>query len=240
MKAIVRLVAVAMLAGASALAGAQQMVKSTRAEVAPDPGKALIVFVRSSIVVGAYSAPVVHLDVRSTDAAGAVQLEDKLVGILSMYSKVAYQVEPGEHMFMSVGGGGSGHLARATLEQGKTYYMLVRPNWGFIPSFSLYPLQRDPGAEFKLDSPELAGWLKGTDFQEPTPVAHEWMVANRPSITAKKGEALQKWNAMSDTERRKFTLAASDTRDAGPPPPSAQPSAQTGAPAAAQSEDVTK
>ena len=232
MKQLARFMIAAILAGAGTLAGAQQMVKSTRNEIAPDPGKALVVFVRSSFVVGAYSAPVVHLDVKTTGAAGAVQMEDKLVGILSMYSKVAYQVEPGEHMFMSVGGGGPGHLAKATLEQGRTYYVLVRPNWGFVPSFSLFPLQRDPGAEFKLDSPELAGWLKGTDFHEPTPVAHEWMNGNRPSIVSKKGEALQKWNAMSDAERRKFTLLATDARDGSSSPPSV--------PAAAQSEDASK
>ena len=201
----------AVLAGSSLLAEAQQMVKSERTEIPPEPGKALVIFVRSSMVVGAYSSPVVHIDVKSKDpAAGAV--EDRLVGILSAYSKVAYQAEPGEHTFLSVAAGGSGHVVKALLDPGKTYYILVRPIWGFVPSFSLHPFRKDPDAEFKLDSSDLAGWLKRTDFYEPTPAAQEWMNANRPSVTSKKNEALEKWKAMSDEERRKLTLLATDTR----------------------------
>ena len=210
---VVRFLVAAVLSGSGLLAGAQQMVKSERTEFSPEPGKALVIFVRSSFVVGAYSSPVVHLDVKTTEAAtGKVEIEDKLVGILSMRSKVAYQAEPGEHMFMAVGGGGPGHVAKATLEQGKTYYVLVRPNWGFIPSYSLMPLRKDPGAEFKVDSSDLDGWLKATDFFEPTQEAQGWLNGNRPSVISKKNEALEKWKVMTDEERKKLTFLATDTR----------------------------
>jgi hypothetical protein len=200
MKKLIAVLACFVAAGA-ALAQ-EQMVKSTRAEAAPEPGKALVVFVRHSFVVGAYSAPVIDVDVKGTD---------RIVGILSGYSKIAYQAEPGEHTFMSVPAGGGGALvAKAKLEQGKTYFVLVKPNWGFAPTFTLVPARNDPAAEVKVDSAELAGWLKGTEFYEPTPIAEGWLNSNRASITSKKAEALAKWNALPEDEKRKLTLLETD------------------------------
>ena len=178
------------------------MVKSTRTEAAPEPGKALVVFVRSSFVVGAYSAPVLDVDFKGAD---------RMVGVLSGYSKIAYQAEPGEHTFMSVpAGGGPALVAKARLDAGKTYFVLVKPNWGFAPSFTLVPARNDPAAEVKVDSPELTGWLKGVDFYEPTPLVEGWLNANRASITTKKAEALTKWNALPEEEKRKLTLLETD------------------------------
>ena len=200
MKKLIAVLACFVAAGAAF--AQEQMVKSTRAEAAPEPGKALVVFVRHSFVVGAYSAPVIDVDVKGTD---------RIVGILSGYSKIAYQAEPGEHTFMSVPAGGGGALvAKAKLEQGKTYFVLVKPNWGFAPTFTLVPARNDPAAEVKVDSAELAGWLKGTEFYEPTPIAEGWLNSNRASITSKKAEALAKWNALPEEEKRKLTLLETD------------------------------
>ena len=117
-------------------------------EAAPEPGKALVVFVRHSFVVGAYSAPVLDVDDKGAD---------RIVGILSGYSKVAYQAEPGEHTFMSVpSGGGAALVAKAKLQQGKTYYVLVKPNWGFAPSFTLVPA-RTMRRRGQARSADLAG-----------------------------------------------------------------------------------
>jgi hypothetical protein len=199
--------------GAAANA-ADQMVKSARTEFVPEAGKALVIFVRASIVVGAYSAPIIDLDAKVPEPKpGQPEVEDRMVGILSGYSKVAYQAAPGEHTFMSVAaGGGPGLLAKATLQEGKTYYVLVRPNWGFSPSFTLQPLRNDPKAEFRLDSPELAGWLKSTDFYEPTPVAEAWLNGNRPSVQGKKSEALAKWKSLPDAEKMQYTLLETDSK----------------------------
>lgn len=191
-----------------------QMVKSAITEYAPEAGKALVIFVRSSFVVGAYAAPVVDLDVKKIDPKPEeLPVDDRVVGILSAYSKVAYQAEPGEHTFLSVPfGGGSALVAKANLQAGRTYYVLVKPNWGFAPSFTLIPLRNDPKAEFRLDSPELAGWLKGTEFFEPTQFAQGWLNGNRQSVMAKKAEALAKWNAMPEDEKKKFTLLETDSK----------------------------
>lgn len=199
------------LVAASALAQ-DQMVKSTRTEAVPDAGKALVIFVRHSFVVGAYSAPVLDVDVKNPDPRpGQLPVDDKVVGILSGYSKIAYQAEPGEHTFMSMPAGGGGALvAKAHLQAGKTYYVQVKPNWGFAPTFTLVPARNDPAAELRVDAADLAGWLKGTEFYEPTPLADGWLNGNRPSITTKKAEALAKWNALPDAEKKKYTLLETD------------------------------
>lgn len=200
------------LTGVPAYAADDQMIKSAITEHTPEAGKALVIFVRSSFVVGAYAAPIVHVDVKKTSPKPEeLAVDDKVVGILSAYSKIAYQAEPGEHTFMSVPfGGGPALVAKATLQAGKTYYVLAKPNWGFAPSFTLLPLRNDPKAEFRLDSPELAGWLKGTDFYEPTQFAQGWLNGNRTSVMAKKAEALAKWNALPEEEKKKFTLLETD------------------------------
>jgi hypothetical protein len=226
--AFLALLAAAPLAGAS-----EPMVKSTRTDFSPDPGKALVIFVRSSFVVGAYSSPVVALDVKTADN----KVEDKLVGILSAYSKVAYQANPGENTFLAVAfGGGDGHIARARLEAGRTYYILVKPNWGFVPSFSLMPLLNDPKAEFRVESPELAGWLKSTEFIEPTQAAEGWLNGNRDSVNTKKLAALEKWKTMPDDEKRKLTLLETDARPGAPVPQPAPAAAATPAPQPARQE----
>ena len=198
----------------SAAAADEQMVKSSRTEPVPDAGKALVIFVRSSFVVGAYSAPVLDLDVKIAEPKPAqMPVEDKIVGILFGYSKIAYQAAPGEHTFISVpSGGGPALVAKANLQEGKTYFVLVKPNWGFAPSFSLVPARNELAAEVRLDSPDLAGWLKGTDFYEPTPLAEGWLNSNRPSIASKKAEALAKWNALPEAEKKKLTLLETDSK----------------------------
>jgi hypothetical protein len=200
------------LVAASAAAQDAQMVKSTRTEAVPDAGKALVIFVRHSFVMGAYQAPVMDVDLKNPDPKpGQLPVEDKVIGILSGYSKVAYQAEPGEHTFMTVpASGGTALVAKAKLQAGKTYYFLVKPIWGFSPAYALIPARQDPKAEVRVDSTELAGWLKGTEFYEPTPLAEGWLNGNRPSILTKKAEALAKWTALPEDEKNKLTLLETD------------------------------
>lgn len=190
----------------------QQMVKSARTETVPDAGKALVIFVRHSFVMGAYQAPVMDVDVKNADPKpGHLPEEDKVVGILSGYSKIAYQAEPGEHTFMTVpASGGTALVAKAKLQAGKTYYFLVKPIWGFSPAYALIPARQDPKAEVRVDSAELAGWLKGTEFYEPTSLAQGWLNGNRPSILSKKAEALAKWGSLPEDEKNKLTLLETD------------------------------
>ena len=200
------------MAATPAMAADQQMVKSARSDAAPEEGRALVIFVRSSFVVGAYSAPVLDVDVKNAEPKpGQLPVEDRVVGILSGYSKIAYQAAPGEHTFISVpAGGGQAWVAKAMLEKGKTYFVLVKPNWGFAPSFTLVPARNDPKAEVRLDSADLAGWLKGTEFYEPTDLAVGWLNGNRASILAKKAEALAAWEKLPPAEKEKLTLLETD------------------------------
>ena len=199
---------------AGAASAQDQMIKSARKEMAPDPGKALVIFVRSSMVVGAYSAPVIDVEVKNPEPKpGQAAIDDRVVGILSSYSKVAYQAEPGEHTFMSMpSGGGVALVLKASLQAGRTYYVLVKPNWGMSPSFSLMPMRNDAKADYRLDSPDLASWLGRTDFYEPTDFAQGWLNGNRQSINQKKADALAQWNKLPDDEKKKLTLLESDSK----------------------------
>jgi hypothetical protein len=190
----------------------EQMIKSKGTEAAPAPGKALVIFVRHSFVMGAYQAPVLDVDVKNADPKpGQLPVEDRVVGILSGYSKIAYQAEPGEHTFMTVpASGGSALVAKATLQAEKTYFFLVKPIWGFSPAYALTPARQDPKAEIRVDSADLAGWLKGTEFFEPTEFAAGWLNGNRPSVLAKKAEALAAWEKLPPAEKEKLTLQETD------------------------------
>jgi hypothetical protein len=208
---ILRTVLALLMGLSGAVAWAQeQMVKSARTEAAPEPGKALVTFVRHSFVMGAYRAPVLHV---GESRPGQPPADDRVVGILSGYSKIAYQAEPGEHTFMTVpASGGTALVAKANLQAGKSYFFLVKPIWGFSPAYALVPARDDAAAEVRLDSPDLAGWLKGTEFYEPTEFAQGWLNGNRQSINEKKAEALAKWNALPDEEKKKLTLLETDSR----------------------------
>jgi len=198
-----------LLGSLSGLAQAdEKMIKLERSEFVPAPGKALVIFMRSSIVAGAYSAPVIDADVKTT-VNGESKTEDKLVGILSMYSNVPYQADPGEHVFISAAG--SGRIAKATLLEGKTYYILVRPNWGMSPSYSLRPLHADPKAEVRLNHEDLPKWLT-SDFKEPTAEGHAWAKENAASITEKKIAVLQLWETLPEDEKAALTLLPTDTK----------------------------
>ena len=75
--------------------------------------------------------------------------------------------------------------ARAPLavdvEAGKTYYAIVRPNWGtggFYPT----PVRRESAIEPDQNSAEFKGWLSSTRLIEPTEAIDGWMKENRARI----------------------------------------------------------
>lgn len=84
----------------------------------PEKGKSLIVFMRPSSIGYAIQSSV--FEVKGDDV--------HLAGIVAAKKKVAYQVEPGKHLFMVVGE--SADFMSAELEKDKTYYALVTPRVG--------------------------------------------------------------------------------------------------------------
>ncbi len=188
------LAAIAVLCLAVLLSGCAGTVSNMRAVSAdqvtdtPAEGKAMVIFLRPSTLGFAIQSSVF-------DVTGA---DPKLVGIVAAKKKVAYQAEPGNHLFMVVGE--SADFMYADLAAGKTYYALVTPRMGMWKArFSLRPVH---AAE--LNGAQLKEWLDGCEWVEKSPESDAWAAANRASIASKRAEYYAKWTAKPETERPKL------------------------------------
>ena len=125
----------------ASLGGCQSsmMVKAGDSEPMPAPGKALVVFLRPSSFGGAIQSSVYDTH----------EGEDTFIGIVSAETKVAYEAEPGDHLFMVVAENADFMIAH--LDAGKTYYALVSPRMGLWKArFSLLPIHNRVGAEYSV------------------------------------------------------------------------------------------
>ncbi|MEW5802673.1 MAG: hypothetical protein AB1847_11295 [bacterium] len=151
----------------------------------PGDNKSLVVFMRPSGMAYAIQSSVFD----------ATEGEDKLVGIVPAKKMVAYETDPGEHLFMVVGE--SADFMKADLESGKTYYALVTPRMGaWKARFSLYPVHKD-----ELSSDKFKDWQRGCEYVENTDSSYNWARQNSRSIQAKKEKYLKAWNEKSGSNQ---------------------------------------
>lgn len=156
----------------------------------PQPGKAVVVFLRPSRI-----APGVRPAVFDVSAGRM-----RLVGVFRTRTKVAYHVAPGKRRFMVVGE--NADFMAADLAKGKTYYAIVAPRPGMWKArFSLRPVHLEQSA-----TAQFAGWLDASAWVENTPASTEWAEKNMPSIKKKHAAYLAKWNRKAT----KPTLARRD------------------------------
>ncbi|KGI76615.1 hypothetical protein LF63_0114965 [Oleiagrimonas soli] len=175
------------------------MTKTPGAAPTPAPGKALVVFMRPSSFGGA-----IQSSVYDTGKQG-----DDFIGIVSAKTKLAYQADPGTHLFMVVAE--NGDFMNATLDAGKTYYVLVAPRMGvFKARFSLLPIHNDPAAKYSLQSERFQSWQHETSFVIKTPAADQWYTAHEADVNAKQAKYMQKWNRASAEQKAELTLHAAD------------------------------
>lgn len=156
--------------------------------VTPEQGKALIVFMRPSGMGFAVQSSVFEM----------VDGKPSLVGIVAAKKKVAYQAEPGSHLFMAVGE--SGDFMSAEVEAGKTYHALVTPRMGaWKARFSLRPVtQADIGSE------DYQEWMSCCAWVEKTAESDQWARDNLDSIQSKYDKYYPKWMEKAATERPKL------------------------------------
>lgn len=177
------------------------MVKSSANAAAPTPapGKALIVFTRPSAFGGAIQSSVYD----THDSA------DTFIGIVSSKTKIGYQAEPGDHLFMVVAENADFMIAH--LDAGKTYYALVRPRMGVWKArFSLIPLHNDASAQYSTQSEDFAKWQSATSWVTVTPEAEQWYSEHAADIRGKKLDYMQKWDKASAQQKEELTLKADD------------------------------
>lgn len=157
-------------------------------EPAPAPGKAMIVFLRPSGLGYAIQSSVFEVK----DGA------PELVGIVAARAKVAWQVDPGRHLFMTVGE--SGDFLSADVVAGRTYYARVTPRMGVWKArFSL-----DPVSRAELAAPEFGKQLGGCRWVELSPESAAWAASNREDVGAKLADYYPKWKAKAEQDRPKL------------------------------------
>lgn len=194
------LLAIVMLAG---LAGCQssKMIRSEALDHEPVPaaGKAMVVFLRAASRGGAVQSSVYD----TGDSA------DRFIGIVSTKSKIAWQADPGDHLFMVIGENADFMIAH--LEAGKTYYALVSPRMGVWKArFSLLPIHSDSAAKYNIHSDDFRKWMQKTSWVRNTAESEQWFQENASSIREKKNDYMRKWNAADPLQREELTLNASD------------------------------
>jgi hypothetical protein len=177
--------AVLLAAGCAGTVKNMQEAPVGSAEPAPQPGKAMVVFMRASGVGAAVQASVFEL--KDTQPA--------MVGILASKTKVAYQADPGKRMFMAMGE--NADFLVAELLPGRTYYAYVSPRIGMWKArFVFEPKHRQDleAAEFKTD-------LNESRWVEATPQTSTWMAGNLATIQAKRAEYFNDWQSKPEAER---------------------------------------
>ena len=157
------------------------------------PENAKVVFMRSSMVAGAIGCELFEV----------INGELKLIGQLPTGNKVAYETTPGKKVFMAYGTAADFMLA--DLSPGKTYYSIVRPNWG-TGGFAPTPIR-----SFELKSAEVQGWMSGTKLLETdAKAADAWMAENKQRLQAIYADYWNRFERKNPQEKLERTLVPAD------------------------------
>lgn len=179
---VLALLVLVLLSGCAGSSAYMKDVPEETASFAPSAGKALVTFMRPSGIGFAVQSTVFDVTAGKTE----------FIGIVSAKTKIAYEVEPGDHHFMVVGE--SADFIGATVEADKHYYALVTPRMGVWKArFSLRPVT---GVELKSD--QFADWFDECRWVENTGQSYEWAKNNRDSILAKQQEYWEVWSQKPD------------------------------------------
>ncbi|HNB42573.1 MAG TPA: hypothetical protein PLL72_00105 [Burkholderiaceae bacterium] len=169
------------------------MAKS--AVIQPAQGKALVVFVRPSDQYQGMQSSVFRV---GGDGAAS------LIGIMASSTKLAYQAEPGQHLFMAIGEDAG--FMTANLQAGRTYYVLIDSQSGHWKArFALEPVK--PAL---VDSGDFRNSLANCVWVEKTADSEQWAHDNRNSIEGKRAKHYPKWQA--EPTGKKAALQPEDGR----------------------------
>ncbi len=165
-----------------------QVVEPGQEILKPEPGKALVIFIRPQTLGYKVQSSVFEV----------VGDECNLVGIVAAKKRVAYMVEPGEHLFTVIGE--SADFMYADLEAGKTYYAEVTPRMGAWKA--RFSLRAVPKAEAESD--KFNKNLSTCKWVKPNDESFEWASSNMQSIQQKRTAAYERWMARTEESRPKI------------------------------------
>ena len=180
--------------GSSAL-----MKPSTNQSITPASAKkAKIVFMRTSFVAGAINAELFEI------AKGKM----KFIGSIPYGSKVSYETTPGKKVFMAHGL--AADFMTADVRAGKTYYVIVRPNWG-TGGFAPTPIRTDGTSEYHTGIPEFKEWVSGTELMEPIPAdAKKWFAKEQKNVLEAYKEYWKRFQTKNPNEKAQRHLNPQD------------------------------
>lgn len=157
------LVLLSLLSGCATL-----MQPSTQSAAATDASRAKVVFMRSSVVAGAVGAEL--FEVNGGDL--------KMIGQLPTGNKIVYETTPGDKVFMAHGMATDFMTAR--LAGGRTYYVILRPNWG-TGGFAPTPIRADGSTDYNTGTADFRDWLRSTkQIEANQQEAKVWLATNKP------------------------------------------------------------
>ena len=163
----------------------------------PAANKAVIVFMRTSFVAGAIGVELFEIE----------NGELKFVGALPMGSKIAHLTDPGEKVFMAYGN--AADFMIANVEKGKTYYSIVRPNWG-TGGFAPTPVKIDGTTPYNTGSDEFKNWISDTKLLEKNSSASDWFHKNKSKYQKIYDRYWEKFNAKTAEQKQQRMLLPSD------------------------------
>jgi hypothetical protein len=129
--------------------------------------------------------------------------ELRFIGQLPTGNKVVYETTPGQKVFMAYGTAADFMLADVTA--GKTYYTIVRPNWG-TGGIAPTPIRASD-----LKSKEAQEWISGTKLIEAEPkAAAEWFAENKQRMQGIYTDYWNRFERKSIAEKAERTLMRQD------------------------------
>jgi hypothetical protein len=196
-----RITSILMLAGTLLLTGCSSLMQPVDNQTVQPSAQdgAQVVFMRSAFTAKA-------IDASLYDVTGG---KTQFVGILSNDTKIAYPTVPGHRTFMVVSE--AADFLEADLAPGKTYYSMVTPRMGMWKArFSLWPVARDPKAEYSLQSKDFKDWIGDTKLVTNSPKSLNWFETHKADVEAKRVEYWPVWQKKSAADLQLRTLQAAD------------------------------
>lgn len=159
----------------------------------PSPGKSLVFFVRTAKFGGVVPSPLFDGD----KYIGTIAMEfDAKMGVKKK-NYLAYQTEPGKHVFMTYSE--IGDFLPAELLPDKTYFVQVRPVMGAMAArFYLTP-QNGQLNQVEIDEVvAMGGQIKVTEEWK------RWALDNAEAVQKFRAEWWQKWQARPASDRHEL------------------------------------
>jgi hypothetical protein len=176
------------------------MRDSTSQQITPPRAdRVKIVFMRTSFVAGAVGCDLFEM----------VDGELRFIGQLPMGTKLVYETTPGDKVFMAYGLAADFMIAK--LAAGRTYYSIVRPNWG-TSGFYPTPVRLSATGEPDQNSKEFKDWLSSTKLIEPTEAAGPWFQENKTKMRDVYGEYWGRFQRKTAAEKAERTMNPGDGR----------------------------